>query len=127
VNVVLADAENGVSDHVPYDRIIVTVGAWDIPPAWVEQLAPGGRIVVPLRMRGLTRSLALDRDGDHLVSRSAMICGFVKIQGSEPTWGGCCRCAARRSGYGSTTAGRGIIPPSWTVCSARSAPRCGRG
>ncbi|MGH4012804.1 MAG: methyltransferase, FxLD system, partial [Pseudonocardiaceae bacterium] len=81
VNVVLADAENGVPEHALYDRIIVTAGAWDIPPAWVEQLAPGGRIVVPLRMRGLTRSLALDRDGDHLVSRSAMICGFVKIQG----------------------------------------------
>lgn len=82
VNVVLADAENGVPEHAPYDRIIVTVGAWDIPPAWVEQLAPGGRIVVPLRMRGLTRSLALDRDGDHLVSRSAMICGFVRMQGA---------------------------------------------
>jgi protein-L-isoaspartate(D-aspartate) O-methyltransferase len=82
VNVMLADAENGVPEHGPYDRIIVTVGAWDIPPAWVEQLAPGGRIVVPLRMRGLTRSLALDRDGDHLVSRSAMICGFVRMQGA---------------------------------------------
>jgi protein-L-isoaspartate(D-aspartate) O-methyltransferase len=82
VNVVLADAENGVPEHAPYDRIIVTVGAWDIPPAWVKQLAPGGRIVVPLRMRGLTRSLALDRDGDHLVSRSAMICGFVRMQGA---------------------------------------------
>ncbi len=82
MNVVLADAENGVPEHAPYDRIIVTVGAWDIPPAWVQQLAPGGRIVIPLRMRGLTRSLALDRDGDHLVSRSAMICGFVKIQGA---------------------------------------------
>jgi hypothetical protein len=33
-------------------------------------------------MRGLTRSLALDRDGDHLVSRSAMICGFVRMQGA---------------------------------------------
>jgi protein-L-isoaspartate(D-aspartate) O-methyltransferase len=82
VNVVLSDAENGVPEHAPYDRIIITVGAWDIPPAWVEQLAPGGRIVVPLRMRGLTRSLALDRNGGHLVSRSAMICGFVKIQGA---------------------------------------------
>lgn len=81
VNVVLADAENGVPEHAPYDRIIVTVGAWDIPPVWTDQLAPGGRIVVPLRMRGLTRSLALDRDGDHLVSRSAVICGFVKMQG----------------------------------------------
>ena len=82
VNVVLADAEYGVPQHAPFDRIIVTVGTWDIAQAWVDQLAPGGRLVVPLRMRGLTRSLALDRDGDHLVSRSAMICGFVKMQGA---------------------------------------------
>ncbi|MGH3481590.1 MAG: methyltransferase, FxLD system, partial [Nocardioidaceae bacterium] len=57
-------------------------GAWDIPPAWIEQLTPGGRIVVPLRMRGLTRSLALDREGERFVSRSAEICGFVRIQGA---------------------------------------------
>jgi protein-L-isoaspartate(D-aspartate) O-methyltransferase len=82
VNVVLADAETGVSEHAPYDRIIVMAGAWDIPSVWVEQLADGGRIVVPLRMRGLTRSLALERDGNRLVSRSAMICGFVKMQGA---------------------------------------------
>ena len=82
VNVVLADAETGVPEHAPYDRIIVTAGAWDIPPVWVKQLADGGRIVVPLRMRGLTRSLALERDGNRLVSRSAMICGFVKMRGA---------------------------------------------
>jgi protein-L-isoaspartate(D-aspartate) O-methyltransferase len=82
VNVVLADAESGFTEDAPYDRIIVTVGAWDIPPAWVDQLAPGGRLVVPLRMRGLTRSLELERAGDHLVSRSAMICGFVPMQGA---------------------------------------------
>ena len=82
VRVVLADAESGVAEYAPYDRIVVTVGAWDIPPAWVEQLAPGGRLVVPLRMRGLTRSLELQRKGDHLESRSAMICGFVAMQGA---------------------------------------------
>jgi protein-L-isoaspartate(D-aspartate) O-methyltransferase len=87
VNVVLADAENGFSDYQPYDRIIVTVGAWDIPPAWVEQLAPGGRLVVPLRIRGLTRSLALDHEEDHFVSRSAEVCGFVKIQGEGANTG----------------------------------------
>lgn len=37
-------------DHAPYDRIVVTVGAWDIPPAWVDQLAQGGTLTVPLRM-----------------------------------------------------------------------------
>ncbi len=82
VTVVLGDAETGVAEHAPYNRIIVTAGAWDIPPAWVEQLGEGGRIVVPLRMRGLTRSLALERDGNRLVSRSAMVCGFVRMRGA---------------------------------------------
>ncbi len=81
VNVVVADAEGGVPDHAPYDRVIVTVGAWDIPPSWSDQLAEGGRIVVPLRMRGLTRSVAFERDGDHLVSRAYHLCGFVPMQG----------------------------------------------
>ncbi|MGH8902520.1 MAG: methyltransferase, FxLD system [Egibacteraceae bacterium] len=81
VNVVLADAEGGVPGHAPYDRVIVTVGAWDIPPAWSDQLAEGGRIVVPFRMRGLTRSVVFERDGDHLMSRGHLLCGFVPMQG----------------------------------------------
>ncbi len=82
VQVVLADAEGGVPDHAPFDRIIVTAGAWDIPPAWLEQVSERGRIVVPLRMRGLTRSIAFDRDGRNLVSASYRLCGFVPMQGS---------------------------------------------
>ncbi|MEV4115972.1 methyltransferase, FxLD system [Nonomuraea sp. NPDC049695] len=82
VRVVTADAEHGWEANAPYDRIMVTVGAWDIPPAWREQLAKGGRIVVPLRMKGITRSLALERTNDHLVSLSQGVCGFVPIQGA---------------------------------------------
>lgn len=82
VHVVLADAEGGVPDHAPYDRVIVTAGAWDIPPAWSEQLAEGGRLVVPLRMRGLTRSVVFERAGGHLVSRAYELCGFVPLQGA---------------------------------------------
>ena len=82
VRVVTADAEGGVPEHAPYDRIVVTVEAWDLPPAWTEQLTPDGRLVVPLRLRGLTRSVAFDRVGDRLVSRSARMCGFVKMQGA---------------------------------------------
>lgn len=33
VTLVLADAEGGVPERAPYDRILVTAGAWDIPPA----------------------------------------------------------------------------------------------
>ncbi|MEV0446025.1 hypothetical protein AB0I84_26980 [Streptomyces spectabilis] len=32
--------------------MIVTAGAWDIPAAWWRQLAPDGRLVVPLRLHG---------------------------------------------------------------------------
>lgn len=82
VDVVLADAEDGVPDHAPHDRVIVTAGAWDMPPAWSDQLADDGRIIVPLRMRGLTRSVTFDRDGNHLVSRDYRLCGFVPMQGA---------------------------------------------
>ncbi len=82
VNVVLADAEGGVPQHGPYDRILVTAGAWDIPPAWVDQLTEGGRLVVPLRMRGLTRSIVFGREGGHLASRGYELCGFVPMQGA---------------------------------------------
>lgn len=82
VNVILADAEFGVPDNAPYDRILVTVGAWDVPPAWVDQLAESGRLVVPLQIRGLSRTIAFEKADGHLVSRSARLFGFVPMQGA---------------------------------------------
>ncbi|HWD82778.1 MAG TPA: methyltransferase, FxLD system [Kribbella sp.] len=82
VAVVQGDGEFGAPDGAPYDRIVVTVTAWDIAPAWLRQLRPDGRIVVPLRLRGQTRSIAFDRVGDHLESRSTTMCGFVSMQGA---------------------------------------------
>jgi len=82
VNVVRADGEQGCPQHAPFDRIVVTAGAWDMPRAWADQLAEGGTITVPLRMRGLTRSVTFARAGGHLVARSAKVCGFVTMQGA---------------------------------------------
>jgi protein-L-isoaspartate(D-aspartate) O-methyltransferase len=82
VDVVLADAEGGVPEYAPYDRILVTVGAWDIPPAWVAQLAEDGRLLVPLQVRGLSRTIAFEHADGYLVSRSSRLFGFVQIQGA---------------------------------------------
>lgn len=82
VRTVCADGEFGAREFAPFDRIIVTMGAWDIPPSLAEQLAEGGRIVVPLRTRGLTRSWVLERQGGHLAGRDHWQCGFVPVQGA---------------------------------------------
>lgn len=81
VEVVLADAEHGVPGQGGFDRILVTVGAWDIAPAWLASLVSDGVIVVPLRMNGVNRTVAFHRDGEHLVSSSAEVAGFVPMQG----------------------------------------------
>ncbi len=82
VDVILADAELGIPDRGPFDRIIVTAGSWDIPPAWISQLAAGqGRLVVPLRLRGLTRSVAFELDGQDLISRDYCLARFVPMRG----------------------------------------------
>lgn len=83
VNVITRDGALGDPEHAPYDRIIVTVGAWDLPTSWRDQLAPGGRLVVPLRWRGQTRSIAFVRDGDTLRSDTTDLCGFVPMIGQE--------------------------------------------
>ncbi|WP_206664107.1 methyltransferase, FxLD system [Thermomonospora catenispora] len=82
VEVVEADAEHGVPDGAPYDRIIVTAGAWNIPPAWIRQLTENGRLVVPLRLKGLTRVVAFDRVGETLVGRDYRLAAFVPMQGA---------------------------------------------
>ncbi|RAY17017.1 methyltransferase, FxLD system [Actinomadura craniellae] len=87
VTVICADAEFEVEPRRSYDLIIVTVGAWDIPPAWSSQLTDTGVLVVPLRTLGMTRSWALRKSGGHLVSSNHLLCGFVPMQGAGESTG----------------------------------------
>ncbi|GLZ01862.1 methyltransferase, FxLD system [Actinoplanes sp. NBRC 103695] len=86
VEVICADGALGHPDAAPYNRIIVTAGAWDVSASWWDQLTDNGRIVVPLRVHesGLTRCFAFDRTGtDQLVSTATpLVCGFVPMRGT---------------------------------------------
>ncbi|MFL6127152.1 methyltransferase, FxLD system [Actinophytocola sp.] len=82
VVLVTGDGALGHPDNAPYDRIIATVGVWDLAPAWRDQLAPRGRLVVPLDLHGVQRTIAFELDGDHWTSRSARPCGFMRMRGS---------------------------------------------
>lgn len=85
VRVVTGDGALAVPDHAPYDRIIVTVGPWDLPPAWFDQLAVGGTLVVPLHWRGQARSIAFTKYTDHLHASDSRLCGFIPMLGIVPT------------------------------------------
>ncbi|MQA93141.1 MAG: methyltransferase, FxLD system [Streptosporangiales bacterium] len=81
VQIVTSDGQLGAPEHAPYQRLIVTVGPWDLPPAWWQQLTPGGRMVVPLRWRGQARAVAFIHHEDRLESATEELCGFVPMLG----------------------------------------------
>ena len=88
VHLVRGDGAEGFLPGAPYDRIELTVGAWDIAPAWWEQLAPGGRLLVPLWLRGSQLTIAFERSVDaggqaHLASVSISGCSFMRLRGAH--------------------------------------------
>jgi len=83
VAVVCGDGALGWADGAPYDGIIVTAGVADLAPAWAAQLRPGGRLVAPLSIRGVSQSVALTgTGGGHL--RSVAVCEamFMPLTGA---------------------------------------------
>jgi protein-L-isoaspartate(D-aspartate) O-methyltransferase len=48
VQIHMGDGRAGLPEAAPFDRILVSAGACSIPPALLEQLAPGGRIAIPV-------------------------------------------------------------------------------
>ena len=81
VEVITGDGADGAPGCGEFDRIVITAGAWDVPPAWTEQLAPDGRLVLPLRWRGQTRAVVSTHHPDRqlLRSDSMELCGFIPM------------------------------------------------
>ncbi|MGW0937768.1 methyltransferase, FxLD system [Streptomyces sp. NPDC002666] len=78
---VMADGAAGLPEHAPYDRIQFTVGAGDVPVKILDQLALGGRLVLPMRIRGsISRSFAFERDGDTWKTVSCEMATFVPLR-----------------------------------------------
>ena len=82
VEVICGDGAQGWPGAAPYDGIIVTAGASDLAPAWASQLAPGGRLVVPLSIRGVQQCVALTPADGHLRSVAVCGCQFMPLTGT---------------------------------------------
>lgn len=62
------DGARGWPEHAPFDRILATCAITHIPPAWIDQLAEGGRIVAPLDAGEAGPLLVLDKTAPHEVN-----------------------------------------------------------
>jgi protein-L-isoaspartate(D-aspartate) O-methyltransferase len=85
VHVVQGDGTLGLPEQAPFDAIVVAAGGPEVPPALVDQLAPGGRLVIPIgsdpRLQELVRVRKDERGGfsrEHLGSVR-----FVPLVGAQ--------------------------------------------
>ncbi|MCQ4084381.1 methyltransferase, FxLD system [Streptomyces sp. RB6PN25] len=81
VEALTRDGAVGHAEGAPYDRIIATVGSHGVPHAWMQQLAPGGRLVVPQRLKGsVSRSIAYEQHDGRWMSVSSKMNTFMPLR-----------------------------------------------
>ena len=82
LRLVYADGRLGHAPNAPYDSIICAAGGDEIPPAWLEQMAVGGRLIAPTRGDGADGQflLVVDRSADGWSRRSHEAVHFVPLR-----------------------------------------------
>ncbi len=78
-----ADGTKGWRDESPFDGIIVTAGAPQIPDVLIDQLGEGGRLVVPVGNQHTQELIKIFRDGQNIRQTSLGGCRFVKLVGEH--------------------------------------------
>jgi protein-L-isoaspartate(D-aspartate) O-methyltransferase len=81
VTVLIGDGTLGWRPFAPYDAILVAAASPDVPTPLVEQLAPGGRLVIPLGDRTNQTLTLVRREGDELRSTTVADVRFVPLLG----------------------------------------------
>ena len=81
IEVRAGDGYKGWEEHAPFDAIMVTAGASEVPPPLVRQLKPGGRMVIPIGPASMIQSLTLiEKQADGSIrSREVLPVRFVPL------------------------------------------------
>jgi protein-L-isoaspartate(D-aspartate) O-methyltransferase len=81
VDIRVGDGSRGWSEHAPFDRILVTAAAPAPPPALSEQLAAGGRMVIPLGGKDVQQLSVVTKRADGTVTvREVLPVRFTQLE-----------------------------------------------
>jgi protein-L-isoaspartate(D-aspartate) O-methyltransferase len=81
VALLVGDGTVGWSRYAPFDAILVAAGAPSIPPALVEQLAPGGRMLIPIGDLDQQQLTLVRHGADGIETEAVIACTFVPLVG----------------------------------------------
>ncbi|MBN1327272.1 MAG: protein-L-isoaspartate(D-aspartate) O-methyltransferase [Candidatus Cloacimonetes bacterium] len=79
----IGDGTLGVPEFQPYDRIVVTAAAPDIPDSLLDQLAPNGKLVIPAGSRFCQDLILIEKVEDGFRQTNHGGCTFVPLIGKE--------------------------------------------
>jgi protein-L-isoaspartate(D-aspartate) O-methyltransferase len=83
IHVVTGDGYAGLPEHAPFDRIIVTAAPDHVPKPLVEQLAVGGRMIIPVGERWRQQLMVLTKAAKGVTSESTLDVLFVPLTRGE--------------------------------------------
>jgi protein-L-isoaspartate(D-aspartate) O-methyltransferase len=81
IDIVVGDGSKGLKEHAPYDRILVTAGSPSVPQVLVEQLADGGRLIIPVGPASMQMLTVVTRHGSEIETHEVGGCVFVPLVG----------------------------------------------
>jgi protein-L-isoaspartate(D-aspartate) O-methyltransferase len=83
VNIRLADGTQGWQEMAPFDAILVTAGAPEVPQHYLDQLVVGGRLIIPVGDQESQLLLRVTRTGENEYLEEKMLgCRFVPLIGN---------------------------------------------
>jgi protein-L-isoaspartate(D-aspartate) O-methyltransferase len=83
VEVIISDGTNGLPEHAPYDRIIVTAAAPYVPEPLKEQMADGGILLIPVGGRMFQELMVITREGNEYKEAPLGSVVFVPLIGEH--------------------------------------------
>jgi len=75
----IGDGYKGWPEHAPYDGIIVTCAPGEVPPVLVEQLAEGGRMIIPVGGSYTQELILMEKKGEKLQRKNVLPVRFVPM------------------------------------------------